>query len=104
MLEFTDGNFKAEVEDSDGAVLVDFWAPWCGPCRMVGPILEELSKEYEGRIKIGKVNVDDNPGTASKFGIQSIPTLLFFKEGKVVEKIIGALPRKAIKDKIEEVL
>lgn len=104
MLAFTDENFKAEVEDSAEAVLVDFWAPWCGPCRMVGPMLEEISKEYEGKIKIGKISVDDNPVTTSKFGVRSIPTLLFFKEGKVVDQAIGALPKKAIKDKIEALL
>lgn len=104
MLEFTDGNFKAEVEDSTQPVLVDFWASWCGPCRMVVPILEDLSKEYKGRIKFGKLNVDENPVTASKFGIQSIPTLLFFKEGKVVDRAIGALPKQSIKKKTEGVL
>ncbi len=99
---FTDSSFKKDVLESDKPVLVDFWAPWCGPCRMVGPILEELSKEFAGKIKIGKVNVDENSKVAGQYGVMSIPTLLFFKGGKVSEQLVGALPKQELKKKIEE--
>ncbi len=99
---FTDSSFKKEVLDCDKTVLVDFWAPWCGPCRMVGPILEELAKEFGAKIKIGKVNVDENSKVAGQYGVMSIPTLLFFKGGKVAEQLVGALPKQELKKKIEE--
>lgn len=104
MLEFTDENWTKEVLEPKEAVLVDFWASWCGPCKMIAPVVEEIAKEYEGKIKVGKLNVDDNPNTASNFGIRSIPTLLIFKDGKVEEQIIGAQPKDAIKSKIDTVL
>jgi len=99
-LEFTDSNFTDEVEKSDIPVLIDFWAVWCGPCRMIAQIVEELASEYEGKAKIGKVDVDNNPGIAGKFGIRSIPTLLIFKGGKVLDQIVGVVPKGSIADKL----
>ena len=101
---FTDANFDKEVLKSTEPVLVDFWAEWCGPCKMLGPTIEELAKEYTGKVKIGKVNVDDNPGVSSKFGIRSIPALLIFKNGEVVGQMIGAQPKPAIKTKLDTLL
>ena len=100
----TDENFSSEVVESSQPVLVDFWATWCGPCRMIAPIVEELSAEYEGKAKIGKVDVDAAQKTAQEFGIRSIPTLLLFKEGKVIEQIIGAVPKQEIVDKLDAAL
>jgi thioredoxin 1 len=91
--EFTDSNFNQET--TQGLSLVDFWAPWCGPCRMVGPVIEELSKDYEGKIKVGKLNVDDNQETAMKYRVMSIPTVILFKDGQPVETMVGAMPKSA---------
>jgi thioredoxin 1 len=103
-IEFTDGNFEGEVLKSDKPCLVDFWAEWCGPCRMVGPIVEEIAKEYAGKLKVGKLNVDQNSQTAVKYGIMSIPSLLIFDQGKVVEQIVGAAPKKQFIEKIEKIV
>ncbi len=100
-IEFTDSNFDDEVLKSDKPVLVDFWAEWCGPCRMVGPIVEELAGEYEGKAKIGKVDVDSNPEVSVKYGIRSIPSLLIFKNGEVVDQIIGAVPKAHLAKQLE---
>lgn len=100
-VEFTDSNFDELVLNSDKPVLVDFWAEWCGPCRMVGPIVEELASEYEGKAVIGKVNVDNNQEIAGKFGIRNIPTLLVFKGGEVVDKQVGVVPKTVLAGKID---
>ena len=101
---FTDQNFQDEVIKSNTPTLVDFWAPWCAPCRIVSPIIEELAKEYEGKLKVGKVNVDENPNSASQFGIMSIPSILIFKNGQPVKTMIGAQSKENVKKGIEEVL
>ena len=100
----TDDNFSAEVLNADSPVLVDFWATWCGPCRVIAPIVQELSSEYEGRAKVGKLDVDEAQKTAAEFGIRSIPTLLIFKGGKVADQIIGAVPKGQITEKLEAAL
>lgn len=100
-IEFTDANFEEEVLKSDVPVLVDFWAVWCGPCKMIAPFVEEIAGEYEGKAKVGKVDVDNNPQTAMTYGIRSIPTLLIFKEGKVVDQIVGAVPKGTLTSKID---
>ena len=99
-IEITDNNFE-EVIGSDKPVLVDFWAEWCGPCKMIGPIVEELAGEYDGKAVIGKVDVDNNPQVSAKFGIRSIPTLLVFKNGEVVDKQIGAVPKNVLSQKLD---
>ncbi|HSW96912.1 MAG TPA: thioredoxin [Candidatus Saccharimonadales bacterium] len=103
-ITLTDQNFTDEVEKATMPVLVDFWAPWCGPCKIVGPIVEELAKEYEGKLKVGKMDVDQNPQISGKYGIMSIPSLMFFKNGQVVKTIIGAQGKEALKKAIDEVL
>ena len=103
-LEINDANFEELVLQSDKPVLVDFWAEWCGPCRMVAPIVQELSEDYAGRLVVGKVDVDSNPGIASKFGIRNIPTILFFKDGAVVDKHVGAAPKLTLSTKVEGIL
>lgn len=100
-IELTDDNFEDEVLDSDQPVLVDFWATWCGPCRQVAPIVEDLAEEFSDRAKVGKVDVDSNPQTAQQYGVRSIPTLLFFKDGEVEEQVVGAVPKKQLKKKLE---
>ena len=102
--EVTDTTFESDVVKSDLPVLVDFWAPWCGPCRMVGPIVDELSDEYAGKVNFFKMNTDDNPAVPSKFGIRSIPTLLIFKGGELKGSIVGFRPKSELKKRLEEVL
>lgn len=103
-LEITDANFEELVLKSDKPVLLDFWAVWCGPCRMVGPLVEEISAEYEGKAVVGKVDVDSNPAVSAKFGIRNIPTILFFKNGEIVDKQVGAVPKQTIAGKLEAIL
>ncbi len=100
--QLTDADFKATI--ASGATLVDFWAPWCGPCRMVAPILEELSGDFAGRATVAKINVDEHPNTAADFGIQSIPTLLLFKDGKLLNRLVGAQPKANLKSFLETAL
>lgn len=97
---FTDGNFDAEALKSNLPVVVDFWAEWCGPCRMIGPIIEELADTFDGKAKVGKLNVDENPQVAMKYGVRSIPTVLFIKNGEVADKVIGAVSKTVFVDKL----
>ncbi len=101
VMTITSENWAAEVEQSETPVVVDFWAVWCGPCRMIAPIVEELAAEYEGTVKVGKLNVDENQQVAAKYGVMSIPTLLVFKNGQPVERIVGFAPKKELKAKID---
>ena len=100
-IELTDANFSEIVLKSDKPVLVDFWAEWCGPCRMVGPVVEELSKDFDGLAVVGKVDVDSNPNISMEYGIRNIPTLLIFKDGKIVDKQVGAVPKSVLAQKIQ---
>lgn len=102
--EFTDANFTETALENEQLSVVDFWAPWCGPCRLVSPIIDQLSQDYEGKATIGKVNVDDNPEVSMKYGVRSIPTILFIKGGEVVDKHVGATTKSALQDKIDALL
>ncbi|MCM8797042.1 MAG: thioredoxin [Candidatus Omnitrophica bacterium] len=102
LIHLNDSNFKKEVLDSDLPVLVDFWAAWCGPCKMIAPFIEDAAKEYTSKIKVCKMDVDSNPKTATEYGIMSIPTLVFFKKGKVIDQAVGALNKNELRKKIEE--
>jgi thioredoxin 1 len=103
-VEITDSNFSDVVMSSDKPVVVDFWAAWCGPCRMVGPLIEEMHGEYSGKAVIGKVDVDQNPGVSAQFGVRSIPTILFIKNGQVVDKVVGAVPKGTLTQKLDAIL
>ncbi|MCH7608610.1 MAG: thioredoxin [Chloroflexi bacterium] len=103
-IHVTDAEFQATVLDSKIPVFVDFWAEWCGPCHMIAPVVEELAEEYDGKFAFTKVDVDANPNTAMQFGIRSIPTMLLFKDGKVADQVIGAVPKAMLKSKIDKVL
>jgi thioredoxin 1 len=103
-VELTDSNFSEVVMNSDKPVVVDFWAAWCGPCRMVGPLIDEMHNEYAGKAVIGKVDVDQNPNISGQFGIRSIPTILFIKNGQVVDKVVGAVPKGTLKQKLDAIL
>ena len=100
-VEFTDSNFKEKVLDTSKVALIDFWAEWCGPCRVVGPIVEELAQQYNGQAVIGKLNVDENPEVATRYGIRNIPTMLFIKNGQVVYKLVGAVPKSVLESKLK---
>jgi thioredoxin 1 len=102
VIAVNDGNFEQEVEKHDGLAIVDFWATWCGPCKMIAPILDQLATDYQGKVKVTKLDVDANIKTGSRFNVRSIPTLLFFKGGKVVDQIIGAVPRTHIEKKLQQ--
>lgn len=104
LLTITDANFDAEVLKSSTPVLIDFWAQWCAPCRAIGPIVEALAKDYAGKVKVGKVNIDENPKVPTQYDVRSIPTLLVFKEGKVIGQIVGAVPRPKIEDLVKKAL
>lgn len=100
----TDGNFEPEILKSDLPTMVDFWAPWCGPCQVIAPVIEEFAKEYAGRLKVAKMNVDENPATPSRYGIRGIPTVMIFKEGQVFDQIVGAVSKSKMEEMIKKVL
>lgn len=102
--ELTDSNFQAEALDKKGVTVIDFWAEWCGPCRMIGPLIEEVSQEYQGKALVGKLNVDHNPSVSSKYSIRSIPTILILKDGEVVDKHVGVITKSALTQKINSAL
>lgn len=104
IVELTTAAWDKEVLQANGLVMVDFWAVWCGPCRMIAPTVEELAKEYEGKVKVGKLNTDENPDIASKYKIMGIPTIMFFKDGQKVDQIVGAVPKPQLKAKIDALL
>ena len=104
LFQATDGNFEPEILKSEVPVMVDFWAPWCGPCHVIGPVIEELAAEYAGRVKVAKMNVDDNPATPSQYGIRGIPTVILFKDGKVFDQIVGAVPKSKVEEMIKKAL
>lgn len=104
VIELQDQTFETEVEGGEGIVVVDFWAPWCAPCRMVAPVIESLAEEYEGRVRFGKLNVDESPGVASRYGIRSIPTIGIFRDGEAVNGVVGAVPKQVLIQAIEEVM
>ena len=104
IISLNEQSWKNEVTNSELPVIVDFWAEWCAPCRMMAPVLEEISKEYKGKIKVGKLNVDENPTVAGEYRVMGIPTLLFFRSGKLVDKVVGVVPKKALQDKIETII
>ncbi len=102
--QVTDATFKSEVLESEVPVLVDFWAPWCGPCRMVAPVVDEIAQQYDGKIKVVKVNTDESPNVASQYGIRSIPTLMVFKGGQKVDMVVGAVPKTTLANTLEKYL
>lgn len=104
IINVTDATFEAEVLKSDKPILIDFWASWCAPCKAIAPVVEELASEYEGRIKVAKMNVDENPATPTKFAVRGIPTLILFKDGKVLEQKVGAVPKAQLADMLKKAL